>query len=118
MRRSAEFGVVAVLRAPVERVVVLVDEFAEEFGQGVAGGKRLPALERFAALVFAQAVEVGLQGGDVVAQIGIVAHQEVEAGVAAGVDHHAGRTPHGQDQRLGHEDQADLAAFGFDINRA
>ena len=36
---------------------MLVDQFAEEFGQGVAGGKRLPALECFAALMLAQAVE-------------------------------------------------------------
>ena len=59
-------GVVSILRASVERVVVQVDELREERRELMVGGKLLPAGEGFIALQALEAADLVLQIGYIV----------------------------------------------------
>ena len=77
----------------------------------------LPVLDHTGALALLELPEARQQPCVVLLGIGVVAQQEVDAGVHAGTHVQTGTCAHGFDHGLGHVQVADLAAFSLDEHR-
>ena len=110
---------VAAQRTAVLRVVVAAHQLGKQLGQVAFVGPRLPAGDGLVALQLLEAAQQVSKGGGVVAQVGVVAQQEVQAGFGAGVDFHQV----GAGAQVGHHvqrqaDAADAGAFAFGVDGA